>query len=125
LWYDRFRERTRTSLRRRGGGATETGDGRERTRAARRVAAAAESPGPADARGGRRRLGGPDDGREPLPGDGHPRGSEPRLRPEPPAVHGRPAGRQGEPEDRDELLHDQAAPRPHHALPPAPPTALP
>src|SRR5205823_713211 len=38
-----------------------------------------------------------------------PRGSDPRLRPEPPAVHAGPAGRQGEPADRHERLHDQAA----------------
>ena len=45
-----------------------------------------------------------------LPGHGHARGGDPRLRPESPAVRHRPPGRQGEPADRDELLHGQAAP---------------
>ena len=45
-----------------------------------------------------------------LPGHGDPRRGDPRLRSESPAVRHRPAGRQGEPADRDELLHGQAAP---------------
>src|SRR5512135_3919759 len=73
------------------------------------AAPAAYAPAAGD-RGGRRRLGNAPVVLEFLSGDRDPRGSDPRLWSESPAVRQRPPGGQGEPADRDELLHGQAAP---------------
>ena len=70
----------------------------------------ARTPSTAADRGRRRRFRHPAVLLQLLPGHGDSRGSHPRLRPESPAVRHRPPGRQGEPADRDELLHGQAAP---------------
>ena len=77
-------------------------------------------PPAADDRSRRRRFGHAAVVLELLPGDRHPRGSDPRLRPQSPAVRHRPPGRQGQPADRHELLHGQAAPHgPGHDHPAA------